>query len=211
MPEMTHHEELSRGKSAITAFASTSVAICGAGALGSNLADILARQGFRRITVIDDDRVEEHNAGTQTYRRSDIGKLKVAALSDYLYDAAGIDLVIQNRRLDSSNAKKFLRDADLVVDCFDNTKARSDVRDACVGLSVPLVHAGLFDGFGQVTWDERYQIPKDVSGDVCDYPLSRNVVSLTVAVLSEVVTDFVVTGRRRSFNVTIKDLKVSEY
>ncbi len=40
------------------------VTVCGAGALGANLAENLARQGFTRIRVIDRDRVEERNLST---------------------------------------------------------------------------------------------------------------------------------------------------
>src|ERR1051326_7733940 len=61
------HEALYRGQEAIAKLGQAQITICGAGALGSHLIDTLARQGVRRLTVIDMDRVEEHNIGTQIY------------------------------------------------------------------------------------------------------------------------------------------------
>ena len=75
-----HHENLYRGPDALSKLAAVRVTLCGAGALGSNLADTLARQGFRRLRVIDRDRVEEHNVGTQTYGENDVGAWKADVL-----------------------------------------------------------------------------------------------------------------------------------
>ena len=41
--------------------------MCGAGAVGSNLVDNLARQGAENLCVVDRDRVEEHNVSTQVW------------------------------------------------------------------------------------------------------------------------------------------------
>ena len=43
------HEEIYRGAESVAKLAKPLVTICGAGALGSHLADNLARQGFRQI------------------------------------------------------------------------------------------------------------------------------------------------------------------
>ena len=63
------------------------VTVCGAGALGSQLADNLARQGVRQLRVIDFDRVEEHNVGTQLYGVADVGAKKVDVLRSQLFRA----------------------------------------------------------------------------------------------------------------------------
>src|SRR5437763_13320220 len=75
-----HHEEIYRGPDRLARLASVPLTLCGAGALGSLLADNLARQGFRQLKVIDRDRVEEHNVGTQLYGESDVGGWKVDVL-----------------------------------------------------------------------------------------------------------------------------------
>lgn len=58
------------------------VHIIGCGAVGSLLADTLARMGLTKITLYDFDTVDEHNIANQLYVDSDIGKLKVDALSE---------------------------------------------------------------------------------------------------------------------------------
>ncbi len=45
----------------------STIHLCGVGALGSNLAVNLARTGVGSLTLIDCDRVDESNVGTQTY------------------------------------------------------------------------------------------------------------------------------------------------
>ncbi|MFN2226740.1 MAG: ThiF family adenylyltransferase, partial [Anaerolineae bacterium] len=80
MRETFHHEALYRGQDALERLARARLVICGAGAVGSNLVDNLARQGYRRLTVVDFDRVEAHNVGTQTYAESDVGAFKVDVL-----------------------------------------------------------------------------------------------------------------------------------
>jgi integrative and conjugative element protein (TIGR02256 family) len=55
--------------------------LVGAGALGSHLAEFLARQGRFRWTVVDDDRLLPHNLARHTLRAIDIGRPKAPALA----------------------------------------------------------------------------------------------------------------------------------
>jgi molybdopterin/thiamine biosynthesis adenylyltransferase len=43
------------------------VTVCGAGALGANITENLARSGAGSLVVIDRDRIEERNLSTQPY------------------------------------------------------------------------------------------------------------------------------------------------
>src|SRR5919107_404818 len=63
------------------------VTVCGAGALGANITESLARSGFARLKVVDRDRVEERNLSTQPYHRSDVGAFKAKILANTLYRA----------------------------------------------------------------------------------------------------------------------------
>src|SRR5688572_22041346 len=65
------------------------ITICGAGALGANLAETLAGMGLRRLRVIDRDRVEAHNLSTQPWVQQDIGGHKARVLANALYRAVG--------------------------------------------------------------------------------------------------------------------------
>lgn len=60
------------------------VHIIGCGAIGSTVAENLVRFGITKITLYDFDKVEAHNIANQMFRQTDIGKLKVEALADYL-------------------------------------------------------------------------------------------------------------------------------
>jgi hypothetical protein len=59
-----------------------------------------------------------------------------------------------------------------------------------------------------VIWDDHYRVPDDSGGDVCDYPLARNLVLLAVAVASEVVVRFLADGVRENWSVTLRDFGV---
>ena len=89
MPDALVHERHYRGVSLDKA-RGLRVVLCGAGAVGSNLADNLARQGFGALRVIDRERVEGHNVGTQIYGQSDVGVWKVEALRNRLFRAAAL-------------------------------------------------------------------------------------------------------------------------
>lgn len=62
------------------------VHIIGCGAIGSTVAENLARFGITKITLYDFDKVESHNIANQMFRHTDIGKFKVDALAEMLYD-----------------------------------------------------------------------------------------------------------------------------
>ena len=51
------HEEMYRGSAELAKLSALQLVLCGAGALGSNLADNLTRQGFAKLRAIDHDRI----------------------------------------------------------------------------------------------------------------------------------------------------------
>jgi molybdopterin/thiamine biosynthesis adenylyltransferase len=203
MADKFHHEAIYRGASEIAKLAGQRLTLCGVGALGSNLADNLARQGFVELRVIDRDRIEEHNVGTQLYGESDVGAWKVEVLKQRLFRAAGIEIDAHRKELTDRTAKSLLQDGGLVLDTFDNSASRRLVQEQCRALALPCLHVGLYADYGEVIWDEHYRVPQDVAGDVCDYPLARNLVMLVVAVASETILRFVLTGERRDYSITL--------
>lgn len=185
--------------------------VCGAGALGANIAESLARQGFGRLRVVDRDRVEERNLCTQPYGRAEIGAHKARLLAHALYRALGVEVDARTEELTARNAVKLLGGSALVVDAFDNSVARGAVHDYCAAAGVPGLHAGLAGDYAEVIWNEVYRVPSAAQDDVCDYPLARNLVMLAVAVACEAVVEFVATGARRSFTITLRDLAVRPF
>src|ERR1043165_6894886 len=125
------HEEIYRGSDQVAKLEGLQIVLCGAGALGSNLADNLTRQGFAKLRVIDHDRIEEHNIGTQLYGVSDIGVWKVEALRNRIFRGAGVEIEPVRKELTDRTAAGLLKDADVIIDTFDNSASRQLVQDQC--------------------------------------------------------------------------------
>ncbi|NJK63217.1 MAG: hypothetical protein HC921_11540 [Synechococcaceae cyanobacterium SM2_3_1] len=54
-------------------------------------------------------------------------------------------------------------------------------------------------------------MPSDVNEDLCDYPLARTLVMLTVALTSEVVTRFILKGEIQNYTLTLRDLSIHSF
>lgn len=205
------HEGLYRGDAVLERLASTHIAICGAGALGANLAESLARAGAGQLTLVDRDRIEEHNLSTQPWYKADIGSFKARALAAALYRAVGVAATAKSEELTASNARKLLKGAALVVDCFDNSVARAAVKAHCEGSGQPCLHAGMAPEYAEVIWNEHYRVPSDAHDDRCDYPLARNLVMMTVAIAAEVALRWVASEARESYTLTFGDLSIAPW
>ena len=212
MRDAFHHETLYRGAAALARLGQQRLMVCGAGAVGSNLVHHLVRQGVRQVTVIDFDRVEAHNVGTQTYAESDVGAFKVDVLQAEVFRAVGVEITAMRQRLTERNVGKLLVGASLVIDGFDTQASRALVTDHCRAMGIPCLHVGLSADYAEVIWNEDYRVPSDVTeagADVCDYPLARNLIQFSVALASEAVVRFVLEGQRQNYSFTLLDLRVN--
>jgi molybdopterin/thiamine biosynthesis adenylyltransferase len=208
MADLFHHERIYRGADILARLESTSVTLCGAGAVGSLLADNLARQGIRRWRIIDRDRVEEHNAGTQLYGQSEVGAWKVEALRTRLFRAAGIEIEAVSKELNDRNARSLLKGSGIVIDAFDHSAARRLVQEHCRAAAIPCLHVGLHADYAEIIWDPVYRVPNDVADDVCDYPLARDLVLLAVAVASEAVVRYIQDRSEGAWSITLGDFAI---
>ena len=202
------HEEIYRGAESMAKLAEPLVTICGAGALGSNLADNLARQGFQKLRVIDRDRIEEHNVSTQLYGAADIGAWKAEVLRNQLFRCVEIEVDAVTKELGERNARSLLKGSDIVVDTFDNSDSRRLVQQQCRDSKIECLHVGMYADYCEAIWDKHYRVPKDVAGDVCEYPLARNLVLLAVSVASEGLIRFVLSDTREDRSATLTDFSV---
>jgi molybdopterin/thiamine biosynthesis adenylyltransferase len=208
-----HHEEIHRGKDLVLKLARKHITVCGCGAIGSNLVENLVRQGFTKIRVIDMDRVETHNLNTQIFEESDRGAMKVAACQRKVFKAVGTEIETEDKELKSANIKKFLKGTDLVIDAFDNSASRKLLYDYGKENKIPVLHVGLEASYCEVVWNDAYTVPQDVEGDVCDYPLTRNIVMASVMMASEEILDFCLADKPRMKNwcFTLNDMKIGQY
>src|SRR3954465_5498921 len=131
---------------------SASVAVIGAGGIGSAVIPALAGGGGGRPTIIDDDLVELGNLHRQPlFREPDAGYSKAAlALTfvsrlNHFVKATPVQV-----RIAPDNAAGLLADHDLVIDGSDNFATRLAVNDACVSLGTPLLSAAAVQFQGQV-------------------------------------------------------------
>ena len=114
------------GKELYRAFSSATVAICGLGGLGSNIAIALARAGIGKLILIDFDRVDITNLHRQQYKAEQIGMYKTVALAENLKEIAPyISLEIHTERITEDNAVTLLQDADVICEAFDNAECKA--------------------------------------------------------------------------------------
>jgi molybdopterin/thiamine biosynthesis adenylyltransferase len=158
--------------------------------------------------VIDRARVEEHNVGTQLYGEAEVGAWKVEALRGRLFRAVGVEIEAVAKELTERNSRSLLKGSGVVIDTFDNSAARQLVQKQCREQRLPCLHVGLFADYAEVIWDENYRVPRDMAGDVCDYPLARNLVLLAVAVASKALIRFVIDGSKTDWSVTPRDFAI---
>lgn len=203
------HEEVYRGNRILEKIESFRVFVCGCGAIGSNLIDNMARQGFRNITVVDMDRVEDHNRNTQIWGRRDVGQLKTKALVNRIFNDMAIPVLTTSIKVTEDNIDKLLKGLTFIVDGFDNTESRKLVTDYCKVHKIDCLHVGLNAGYAELIWNEQYTVPKKSGTDVCEYPLARNVVLLAVSVATEVIIRYIVKGIKESYTITLGDFKIS--
>ncbi len=107
-------------------FTSATVAICGLGGLGSNIAIALARAGVGKLILIDFDKVDITNLHRQQYKTNQIGMNKTDALSENLKEIVPyIELITHTVRVTEDNAVEFLEEADIICEAFDDAEAKA--------------------------------------------------------------------------------------
>ena len=107
-------------------FSSVTVAVCGLGGLGSNIAVALARAGIGKLVLIDFDRVDVTNLHRQQYKINQIGMNKTDALSENLKEIAPyIEIESHTVRITEDNAAELLKDADIICEAFDDVEAKA--------------------------------------------------------------------------------------
>jgi len=107
-------------------FSSATVAVCGLGGLGSNIAIALARAGVGRLILIDFDRVDLTNLHRQQYKANQIGCYKADALTENLLEIAPYTKVeTVTAKITEENFADFLKDADIVCEAFDNAESKA--------------------------------------------------------------------------------------
>ena len=107
-------------------FSSATVAVCGLGGLGSNIAIALARAGIGKLLLIDFDRVDITNLHRQQYKANQIGRYKAGALAENLLEIAPYtEIQAVTTMVTEENLSSLLRNADIVCEAFDNAQSKA--------------------------------------------------------------------------------------
>lgn len=124
--EMQRALEARHGKDLQKKFTEGTVAICGLGGLGSNIAIALARAGIGRLILVDFDRVDISNLHRQQYKADQIGLWKTEALAENLKEIAPyLAVEIHTVRLTEENIKPLLAKADIICEAFDRAEEKA--------------------------------------------------------------------------------------
>ena len=115
-----------QGETIVRKLEQATVAVCGLGGLGSNVAINLARAGVKKLVLVDFDTVDVTNLQRQQYKASQVGMPKAVALVENLKEIAPyVEFEAYNEKITDANIDKFVANADVVCEAFDNPEAKS--------------------------------------------------------------------------------------
>jgi adenylyltransferase/sulfurtransferase len=127
--------------------------VVGCGALGSAIADSLARAGVGHLRIVDRDFLELNNLQRQLlYDEADVASgLPKAIIAQAKLQRINSQIQIEAlvADVDYRNISGLLRDVNVVVDGTDNFETRFLLNDACVEAGVPWVYGGCIGSEGQ--------------------------------------------------------------
>jgi molybdopterin/thiamine biosynthesis adenylyltransferase len=131
---------------------SSHVSVVGAGGLGGNVIEMLARLGVGTLVIIDRDSFEQSNLSRQilaTERNLGCSKADEAVkrINCINSDVAAMGIPAY---LVEENAAELLKGSEVVVDCLDSIESRRVLQKTCRELGIPLVHGAVDAWEGEV-------------------------------------------------------------
>ena len=126
--------------------------IAGCGALGTVIANVLARAGVGTLRVIDRDFVEQSNLQRQVlFDEQDVREnMPKAAAAERKLKLINSDIKIEGivTDINPANVEELIKGADVVVDGADNFETRFVINDACVKHNIPWVYGAAVGSTG---------------------------------------------------------------
>ena len=131
---------------------SSRVVIVGCGALGSSLAEMMARAGVGDLTIIDRDFVEESNLQRQAlFEQSDADEaLPKAVAAERHLRRLNPDVTVTGvvTDVDARNAAALIEGAQVVLDGTDNFETRFLINDVCLAAGIPWIYGACVGAYG---------------------------------------------------------------
>lgn len=118
--------EKRQGVDAVRKLQASTVAVCGLGGLGSNIAISLARAGVGKLILVDFDCVDVTNLHRQQYKADQVGLPKPEALLANLQEVAPYtEYETHFEKVSAENVSALLANADVICEAFDNAEAKA--------------------------------------------------------------------------------------
>jgi molybdopterin-synthase adenylyltransferase len=150
------------------------IAVIGAGGIGSPAIQYLAAAGIGTIRLIENEAVSLDNLQRQVlFGTADVGRLKADAAAETVA-CLNPDVRFEARqaRLDPANVAELLEGADFVLDGSDNFATRLTVSDHCTRSQIPLISAAIGQFQAQIGtfrgWEEDKPCYRCFVGDAFD-------------------------------------------
>ncbi|WP_188207230.1 thiazole biosynthesis adenylyltransferase ThiF [Alkalibacillus aidingensis] len=128
------------------------VCIIGAGALGTGNAEILARAGVGRLTIVDRDYVEESNLQRQqlyTEKDAKARMPKAIAAKDRLNQVnSSVTIHAEIQDVTVEEMERLAQGVDLIIDATDNFDIRFIINDVAQKFNIPWIYGGCVSSYG---------------------------------------------------------------
>ena len=153
VPAWLSRTEIMMGEEKVNNLLSANVLVVGLGGVGGICAEMIARSGVGKMTIVDADVVEASNRNRQIPALiSTDGKLKAEVMAERIKDInPDIELTVipefikDNRTIEILTSQKF----DYAVDCIDTLSPKVFFIKACMDMKIPLISSmgagGKFD------------------------------------------------------------------
>jgi tRNA A37 threonylcarbamoyladenosine dehydratase len=143
VPYWMSRTELLLGNESIKSLMSKHVLVVGLGGVGGICAEMIARAGVGKMTIIDADTVDLSNANRQIPAlHSTAGKLKSEVMAERLKDInPAIELIVKTIYIKEELTQQLLDEAayDYAVDCIDTLSPKVYFIKSCLDRKIPIV------------------------------------------------------------------------
>jgi molybdopterin/thiamine biosynthesis adenylyltransferase len=131
----------------------STVAVIGAGGIGSRAAELLSRMGVGRILLADPDVFDETNLNRQGFCcEPAVGLPKVGVVAERLAEInCDVEVTALQLAADADNTGEMLAGVDVVIDALDSFGDRLMLQEACRRLDVVMVHGAIAGTCVQIT------------------------------------------------------------
>lgn len=143
IPYWMSRTQLMLGDAAVEKLMQKTVLIIGLGGVGGICAEMIARAGIGKITIVDNDTIDASNINRQIPAlHSTIKKSKAKVLAARLLDInPNLQLEVQELYIKEEITSELLQSTrwDYVVDCIDTLSSKVFLIKKCVDLQLPIV------------------------------------------------------------------------